>query len=152
MGELCSELGYNLTSTLKSAEFQKKLKLQTAMADPAFPHTPPSRAHPKSPIALSHKNLPWHRQRQTIRGQCEGSQNQFKPEAGGTLVSLKRHDGGALQGGATASPSSAFSLGKSVALIRSFIILSTNLQSLERSIKGSTKLGPVKICCGHSLR
>ena len=35
-------------------------------------------------------------------------------KAGGTLVSLKRHNGGALQEGATASPSSAFFLGKSV--------------------------------------
>ena len=73
-------------------------------------------------------------------------------KAGGTLVSLKRRNGGALQGGATASPCSAFSLGKSVARIRSVIILSTYLQSLESSIKGSTKLGPVKISGGHSLR
>ena len=36
-------------------------------------------------------------------------------KAGGTLVSLKRRNGCALQEGATASPSLAFSLGKSVA-------------------------------------
>ena len=103
-----------------------------------------------SPHSLPTATKTFHKQRQTIRGQCKGSQNQCKGWR--NVVSLKRRNGCALQGGATASPCSAFSLGKSVARIRSIIILSTYLQNLESSIKGSTKLGPVKISGGHSLR
>ena len=68
------------------------------------------------------------------------------------LCLFKHGNGGASHKCASAAPSSECSLGKSDARNRSVIILSTYLQSLVRSIKGSTKLGPVKIGGGHSLR
>ena len=70
----------DITST-----FQKKLRLQTAMADP------PSRAQPQNcPHSLPSATKTFHKQRQTIRGQCKGSQNQCKGWR--DAVSLKRRN------------------------------------------------------------
>ena len=66
-----------MTSTLKSPEVQKNQNCLPAMADPSPP--PPPRAQPQNrPHCLPFATKTFHKQPQTISGQCKGSQNQCK--------------------------------------------------------------------------